>query len=86
MSLQFGTSIPIPSIFAVSGMFARPVEVADPSFGRPVLQAGAVPLVAENPGTVRWPGQPVGAQTAAVPGEIGYDATGVASRRPEGVI
>ena len=61
-------------------------EVADPSFERPVLQAGVVPLVAEDPGTIRWPGQPVGAQTADVLGEIGYDGAAVAALRQEGVL
>jgi formyl-CoA transferase len=45
-------------------------EVEDPTFGRPVLHAGIVPHVADNPGAVRWPGPPVGAHTEEVLREL----------------
>jgi crotonobetainyl-CoA:carnitine CoA-transferase CaiB-like acyl-CoA transferase len=39
--------------------------VDDPILG-PVLHPGIVPRVSEEPGRVRWPGQPIGAQTEQV--------------------
>ena len=61
-------------------------EVEDPAFGRPVLQAGVVPLVADDPGTIRWPGPAIGAHTAAVLGEIGLGGAEIAALRAEGAV
>ena len=41
-------------------------EVKDPTFNRAVLNAGIVPRVADNPGAILWPGQPIGAHTEEV--------------------
>ncbi len=61
-------------------------EVADPAFDRPVLQAGIVPHVVDDPGTIRWPGPAAGAHTAEILGEIGLDAAAVAALRQDGVL
>jgi formyl-CoA transferase len=62
-------------------------EVEDPTFDRPVLHAGIVPHVADNPGAIRWPGPPVGAHTEEVMREIlGLDAAAVDALRQEKVL
>jgi crotonobetainyl-CoA:carnitine CoA-transferase CaiB-like acyl-CoA transferase len=62
-------------------------EVEDPTFGRPVLQTGVVPLVVEAPGTVRWAGPAIGAHTDEIlSGLLGMDAAAIAGLRGEGVI
>ena len=61
-------------------------EVEDPAFGRPVLHAGVVPLVVDDPGAIRWPGAAIGAHTAEVLGELGIDEDGVTALRVEGVL
>ena len=60
-------------------------EVADPLLG-PVLHTGIVPHVAENPGTVRWPGPAIGAHTDRVLHDLlGLSATEIAALHEEGV-
>jgi formyl-CoA transferase len=61
-------------------------EVEDPAFARPVLHAGVVPLVVDDPGAIRWPGPAVGAHTAEVLGEIGIGRDDVEALRAEGVL
>jgi crotonobetainyl-CoA:carnitine CoA-transferase CaiB-like acyl-CoA transferase len=62
-------------------------EVEDAQFDRPILQAGIVPYVPENPGLVRWPGPPVGAHTEEVMGELlGLQPADIEGLRREGVI
>ena len=62
-------------------------EVEDPTFGRPVLHAGIVPHVADNPGAIRWPGPPVGAHTEEVMREgLGLGAAELDSLRQEKVL
>ena len=62
-------------------------EVEDPTFDRPVLHAGIVPHVADNPGAIRWPGPPVGAHTEEVMREIlGLDAAELDTLRQEKVL
>ena len=61
-------------------------EVEDPAFGGPVLHAGVVPLVVDDPGAIRWPGPAIGAHSGEVLGEIGIDARGVEALRAEGVL
>ncbi len=61
-------------------------EVEDPAFGGPVLHAGVVPLVVDDPGAIRWPGPAIGAHTGEVLGEIGIDARGVEALRAEGAL
>ena len=61
-------------------------EVEDPAFGGPVLQAGVVPLVVDDPGAIRWPGPAIGAHTGEVLGELGLGAQDVDALRAEGVL
>jgi crotonobetainyl-CoA:carnitine CoA-transferase CaiB-like acyl-CoA transferase len=62
-------------------------EVEDPQFGRPILHAGIVPHMPESPGTVRWPGSPVGAHTEEVMGELlGLRPAEIELLRQEGVV
>ena len=61
-------------------------EVADPAFDRPVLHAGVVPLITDDPGAIRWAGPAVGAHTAEVLAEIGRGAAEVEALRAEGVL
>jgi crotonobetainyl-CoA:carnitine CoA-transferase CaiB-like acyl-CoA transferase len=62
-------------------------EVNDPTFPRAVLHPGIVPHVVENPGTVRWPGPPIGKHTAEVMNELlGLGAAEVETLRQEKVL
>src|SRR5262249_15394555 len=62
-------------------------EVEDPTFGRPVLHAGIVPRVADNPGAIRWPAPPIGAHTEEVLGEmLGLGRAEFAALREEKVL
>ncbi len=84
--------IPATLIYSAADVAADPQfrrrgmvrEVEDPAFGRPVLQAGIVPHVVEEPGTVRWAGPDAGAHTAEVLAELGIDAGALAALRAEG--
>ncbi|WP_298958688.1 CoA transferase [uncultured Methylobacterium sp.] len=61
-------------------------EVEDPAFGR-VLQAGIVPHVPDDPGTVRWPGPRLGQHTDAIlRDDLGLDEAAIRSLRDEGVV
>jgi len=61
-------------------------EVADPQFGQ-VLHPGIVPDVSDDPGTIRWPGPPIGAHTGEVLGELlGLQPAELEALRQEGVI
>jgi crotonobetainyl-CoA:carnitine CoA-transferase CaiB-like acyl-CoA transferase len=61
-------------------------EVDDPLFGK-VLHAGVVPHVADEPGSIRWPGPPIGAHTDEVlRDELGLSAADIAALRQEGVV
>ena len=53
---------------------------------RPVLQAGVVPLVMDDPGAVRWPGPAVGAHTEEVLAEVGRSRADVEALRGRGVL
>ncbi len=70
--------------FRLRGMVS---EVEDPAFRRPVLHAGVVPHLPDDPGRIRWPGPAVGAHTEEVLGEhLGLDGAAVAALRQEGVL
>lgn len=61
-------------------------EVDDPLLG-PVLQAGVVPGVPEDPGRVRWPGPKIGAHTDEVLSELlGLDAAAIQALRDDSAI
>ena len=61
-------------------------EVEDPLLG-PVLQAGIVPGVPEDPGQVRWPGPPIGAHNEEVLGGLlGLSASEIQTLRDEKAI
>jgi crotonobetainyl-CoA:carnitine CoA-transferase CaiB-like acyl-CoA transferase len=61
-------------------------EVEDPQLGQ-VLHAGIVPHVPESPGTIRWPGPPIGAHTGEVlSGMLGLQSVEIEALRREGVI
>ncbi|MGY2052049.1 CaiB/BaiF CoA transferase family protein [Methylobacterium sp. JK268] len=61
-------------------------EVEDPAFGT-VLQAGIVPHVPDDPGTVRWAGPAIGAHTDAIlSGDLGLSASEIETLRAEGVV
>jgi crotonobetainyl-CoA:carnitine CoA-transferase CaiB-like acyl-CoA transferase len=60
--------------------------VEDPQFG-PVLHAGIVPHLPDDPGAIRWCGPPVGAHTVEVMGELlDLQAAEVEELRRDGVI
>jgi formyl-CoA transferase len=62
-------------------------EVDDPAFGRPVLHAGIVPHVVEDPGAIRWPGPAAGAHTDEVLGGVlGFGAAEIEALRQEKVL
>jgi crotonobetainyl-CoA:carnitine CoA-transferase CaiB-like acyl-CoA transferase len=61
-------------------------EVRDPLFGK-VLHAGIVPHVPEDPGSIRWPGPPVGAHTDEIlRKDLGLDDAEIASLHQEGIV
>jgi crotonobetainyl-CoA:carnitine CoA-transferase CaiB-like acyl-CoA transferase len=61
-------------------------EVEDPWLG-PILHPGIVPHLPENPGAVRWPGPPIGAQTAEILSELlALRPAEIDALRQEGVI
>jgi crotonobetainyl-CoA:carnitine CoA-transferase CaiB-like acyl-CoA transferase len=61
-------------------------EIEDPQIGQ-VLHAGVVPHIPESPGTIRWPGPPVGAHTDEVLTELlGLRSNEIDALRREGVI
>ena len=63
-----------------------PCKVEDPLFG-PVLQAGIVPGVPEDPGCVRWPGPKIGAHNGEVLGELlSMTAAEIQNLRDDGVL
>lgn len=63
------------------------LEVEDPQFSKPVMQSGIVPHVDTAPGSVRWPGPPVGAHTNEILVELlGLNEAAIASLRAKGVI
>ena len=62
-------------------------EVDDSRFDRPILHAGIVPHLPDDPGAIRWPGPPVGAHTGEVMHELlGLGAAEVDALRQEKVL
>ena len=65
--------VPAARIYSVADIFADPhyqardmlVDVEDPVLG-PVTLAGVVPKLSQSPGTIRWPGREMGADTSNV--------------------
>src|SRR5262245_43045996 len=87
--------IPCTPIYSAAECAADPqfrhramvTEVIDRTFPRPVLHAGIVPHIPDNPGTIRWPGPPIGAHTDEVLGEfLNMSAAEVEALRKEKVL
>lgn len=87
------TDIPSTRVYTIADCAADPQfrargmvrEIDDPILGH-VLHPGIVPHVPEFPGTVRWPGPPVGAHTREVFRELlGLDDDQIADLAREGV-
>jgi crotonobetainyl-CoA:carnitine CoA-transferase CaiB-like acyl-CoA transferase len=82
----------IAPIYDVRDIFADPqyealgtvVSVDDDELGRIKMQ-NQLFRMSETPGRIRWPGRPVGHDTAAVLAEIGVDAAALAELRARGV-
>jgi len=85
--------IPSGRVFRAPDMLADPqfqareaiVEVAHPVFGAVKMQ-NAFPKLSETPGSVRWAGPALGADTNQVLGELGLDPARIADLRAKGVI
>ena len=60
-------------------------DVDDPQFGK-VLHVGVVPVVTDNPGTIRWTGPAIGSHTNEILGEIGIEPSEIERLRKEGVL
>jgi crotonobetainyl-CoA:carnitine CoA-transferase CaiB-like acyl-CoA transferase len=95
VALLSDAGIPSSRVYTAADIAADPQykkrgmvrEVHDPVFGTPILQAGIVPQVIEEPCDVRWAGPEVGAHNDEVLGDLlGIDASGIAALRQEGVI
>ena len=62
-------------------------EVYDPAFDRSILHCGIVPHVAEEPGSIRWPGPDIGAHNQDVfCGMLGITESELLQLRAEGVV
>ena len=61
--------------------------VDDPAFAQPVLHAGVVPHIADDPGAIRWPGPAVGAHTDTVLMELlGLSPSEISALRLDGAL
>ena len=79
-----GAEIAADPQFRVRGMVR---DVEDPLLGARLLHTGIVPHLPEDPGTIRWPGPAIGAQTDEVMQEIlGLGPAEVQALRQEGVV
>jgi crotonobetainyl-CoA:carnitine CoA-transferase CaiB-like acyl-CoA transferase len=92
--LLSGADIPCTQVYTAAECAADPQfryrgmvqEIEDPQLGQ-VLHAGIVPHIPESPGTIRWPGPPVGAHTDEVLTELlGLRRGDIEALRREGVI
>ena len=83
----------IGPVYDVRGILADPqyralgtaVTVPDPELG-PLRMQNLMFRLSGSPGAIRWAGRPHGADTEAVFGELGLDATRIAALREEGAI
>ena len=86
--------VPAARIYTVEDIFQDPhykardmlVDVQDPVLG-PVTVTGVVPKLSESPGTIRWAGRDIGADTAAVlAGELGLDGASIEKLARDGIV
>ncbi len=86
--------VPAARIYTVEDIFQDPhykardmlVDVQDPVLG-PVTVTGVVPKLSESPGTIRWAGRDIGADTAAVlAGELGLDGASIDKLARDGIV
>lgn len=61
------------------------VPVADPLLG-PVLHAGVVPVIEENPGLIRWAGPMVGEHSDEILRSLGFSGEDILGLSAEGVV
>ena len=59
--------------------------VKDDDFGTVRMQ-NVVPRLTRNPGQIRWSAKDLGADTDAILGDLGFDATQIATLRENGII
>jgi len=86
-------SVPVGRIFRVEDMLSDPqfsaresiVDVPDTDHGEVQMQ-NAFPRLSRTDTSVRWSGPALGQHTAEVLAELGYDDSGIASLRSQGVI
>ncbi len=62
------------------------VRVFDPTLGRDVVMPGVVPKLSDSPGTIRWPGRPLGADNDAVYRALGLSDADLEKLRETGVV
>jgi formyl-CoA transferase len=85
--------VPASRIFSVADMFRDPqylaremlVQARRPD-GRELTVPGVVPRLTGTPGSTRWLGPTLGADTEAILGELGYGETAIAKLRADGTI
>lgn len=83
----------VAPVYDIRGIMADPqyealgtiTTVDDPDFGSLRMQSPLFRL-SGTPGSIRWPGRPHGADTAAVLGDLGLSAAEIADLRGRGVI
>jgi len=85
--------VPAGPIYSVADIVADPhyqargmILSADLPGGARVKMPGIVPKLSDTPGQVNWSGPALGAHTAEVLAELGFDASAIARLKEQGVI